>query len=373
MSTSPPCTGRWACSRRSARFATSTCPTGRPSTSESTSRTSGTWCARSAIATCRVPASMFDGVSRQLAEHYQFTLVGSHFAIVGRCAILRLTRAIRASARFDHPTVRPSAPNRLRAVRLVCDSFALGRLEQHRGRGRDAGDAHSRTGSSTPRRPQLRVPSPSPASPRACAGPAHSLEDREIPIVGLTAAFVFAAQMLNFPVANGTSGHLLGGVLAAVLVGPWAGALAVAGGARGPGAAVRRRRPVGARPQHREHGAGRRVRRLRHLPALRRSRSARPCVGDRRLRDRRLPRTVVAALVFVVEYASVATARSSVGIGGCRDARCPRPDRHRRGHDHGARRRRGDGHATGPRLRRPAGHQAAGRSPGRAAQEPVRS
>ena len=46
-------------------------------------------------------------------------------------------------------------------------------------------------------------------------------------MVGLTAAFVFAAQMVNFPVANGTSGHVLGGVLAAVLVGPWAGTLAV--------------------------------------------------------------------------------------------------------------------------------------------------
>ena len=55
----------------------------------------------------------------------------------------------------------------------------------------------------------------------------QTLEDREIPVVGLAAAFVFAAQMLNFPVASGTSGHLLGGVLAAVLVGPWAGALAV--------------------------------------------------------------------------------------------------------------------------------------------------
>jgi cobalt/nickel transport system permease protein len=54
-----------------------------------------------------------------------------------------------------------------------------------------------------------------------------TLSDREIPVVGLAAAFIFAAQMLNFPVANGTSGHLLGGVLAAVLVGPWAGALAV--------------------------------------------------------------------------------------------------------------------------------------------------
>jgi cobalt/nickel transport system permease protein len=56
---------------------------------------------------------------------------------------------------------------------------------------------------------------------------ARTLDEREVPIVGLVAAFVFAVQMLNFPVANGTSGHLLGGVLAAVLVGPYAGALAV--------------------------------------------------------------------------------------------------------------------------------------------------
>lgn len=57
---------------------------------------------------------------------------------------------------------------------------------------------------------------------------AESLEDKEVPLTGLVAAFVFAAQMLNFPVAAGTSGHLIGGVLAAVLVGPWAGALCVA-------------------------------------------------------------------------------------------------------------------------------------------------
>jgi cobalt/nickel transport system permease protein len=56
---------------------------------------------------------------------------------------------------------------------------------------------------------------------------ARTLDEREVPVVGLVAAFVFAAQMLNFPVASGTSGHLLGGVLAAVLVGPYAGALAV--------------------------------------------------------------------------------------------------------------------------------------------------
>jgi cobalt/nickel transport system permease protein len=51
---------------------------------------------------------------------------------------------------------------------------------------------------------------------------------RKVPLLGLTAAFVFAAQMLNFPVAGGTSGHLLGGVLAAVLLGPSAGVLVLA-------------------------------------------------------------------------------------------------------------------------------------------------
>ena len=55
----------------------------------------------------------------------------------------------------------------------------------------------------------------------------QTMEDKQIPLAGLTAAFVFAVQMLNFPVATGTSGHLLGGVLAAVLVGPWVGTLCV--------------------------------------------------------------------------------------------------------------------------------------------------
>jgi cobalamin biosynthesis protein CbiM len=53
------------------------------------------------------------------------------------------------------------------------------------------------------------------------------LDDRTAPLAGLTAAFVFAAQMLNFPVAAGTSGHLLGGTLAAILVGPYTGVLCV--------------------------------------------------------------------------------------------------------------------------------------------------
>ncbi len=56
----------------------------------------------------------------------------------------------------------------------------------------------------------------------------ETLEERFAPMAGLVAAFIFAVQMLNFPVAAGTSGHLLGGCLAAILVGPYAGAVAVA-------------------------------------------------------------------------------------------------------------------------------------------------
>jgi cobalt/nickel transport system permease protein len=53
----------------------------------------------------------------------------------------------------------------------------------------------------------------------------NELDDRTAPMAGLVAAFVFAGQMINFPVGAGTSGHLLGGALAAVLVGPWTGVL----------------------------------------------------------------------------------------------------------------------------------------------------
>ena len=53
------------------------------------------------------------------------------------------------------------------------------------------------------------------------------LSDRLVPMAALVAAFVFAGQMINFPVIPGVSGHLLGGVLAAVLVGPWAGYIVV--------------------------------------------------------------------------------------------------------------------------------------------------
>jgi len=54
------------------------------------------------------------------------------------------------------------------------------------------------------------------------------LDDRTTPMAGLVAAFVFAVQMLNFPVLPGVSGHLLGGALATLLVGPWLGIVCVA-------------------------------------------------------------------------------------------------------------------------------------------------
>lgn len=59
----------------------------------------------------------------------------------------------------------------------------------------------------------------------ALRGARRELDDRTAPLAGLVATFVFATQMLNFPVGAGTSGHLLGGALAAVLVGPFTGLL----------------------------------------------------------------------------------------------------------------------------------------------------
>lgn len=53
----------------------------------------------------------------------------------------------------------------------------------------------------------------------------RSLGEKQVPLMGIMAAFIFAAQMINFPVAGGTSGHLLGGALAAIVLGPWAGML----------------------------------------------------------------------------------------------------------------------------------------------------
>jgi cobalt/nickel transport system permease protein len=53
----------------------------------------------------------------------------------------------------------------------------------------------------------------------------QELHERQVPLMGVMAAFIFAAQMINFRVAAGTSGHLFGGALVAILLGPWAGTL----------------------------------------------------------------------------------------------------------------------------------------------------
>lgn len=59
----------------------------------------------------------------------------------------------------------------------------------------------------------------------ALRGARRELDDRLAPLAGVTAVFVFAGQMINFPVGAGTSGHLIGAALAALLVGPWTATL----------------------------------------------------------------------------------------------------------------------------------------------------
>lgn len=49
----------------------------------------------------------------------------------------------------------------------------------------------------------------------------RELGERQVPEMGILAAAIFAGQMLNFPIAGGTSGHLIGSALATILMGPW--------------------------------------------------------------------------------------------------------------------------------------------------------
>ncbi len=56
----------------------------------------------------------------------------------------------------------------------------------------------------------------------------REMGERTVPLLGVTAAFIFAAQMLNFPVAAGTSGHFLGAAFAAIIMGPWAAVVVMA-------------------------------------------------------------------------------------------------------------------------------------------------
>ncbi len=62
----------------------------------------------------------------------------------------------------------------------------------------------------------------------AVANTRRDLDERLVPLAGIMAAFIFAAQMLNFPVAGGTSGHFVGAALAFIVLGPWLGLLAMA-------------------------------------------------------------------------------------------------------------------------------------------------
>ena len=72
-----------------------------------------------------------------------------------------------------------------------------------------------------------RASSPPPGVAVCLKKAADTMQEKQVAMAGLVSAFIFAVQMLNFPVVSGTSGHLLGGLLAAVLVGPWVGALCV--------------------------------------------------------------------------------------------------------------------------------------------------
>lgn len=54
-----------------------------------------------------------------------------------------------------------------------------------------------------------------------------NLDEKDVPLLGLLGAFIFAAQMINIPIAGGTSGHLMGGVLAMLIVGPWAASIVI--------------------------------------------------------------------------------------------------------------------------------------------------
>ena len=68
----------------------------------------------------------------------------------------------------------------------------------------------------------------------------EGLGERQVPVMGVLAAFIFAAQAINFPVTAGTSGHLLGAALAAIVLGPWAAVVVLTTVVSGPGAASSR-------------------------------------------------------------------------------------------------------------------------------------
>ncbi|MGI9001179.1 MAG: energy-coupling factor ABC transporter permease [Pseudonocardia sp.] len=139
------------------------------------------------------------------------------------------------------------------------------------------------------------------------------LDDRTAPMAGLVTAFVFAVQMINFPILPGASGHLLGGALVAILVGPWVGSLCIAivlavqallfadGGLTALGTNIVNMALVGVFVGYAVALA------LRGL--ARRSRAGLVCTAFLAA----LINTVVAALAFVLEYAIGGAGGASLG------------------------------------------------------------
>ena len=192
---------------------------------------------------------------------------------------------------------------------------------------------------------------------------AARLDDRVVPLLGVTGAFVFAAQMLNFPVAGGTSGHFLGAALATILLGPWLASLVARGRARDAGFVFADGGISALGANVLQHG---RVRRARHRrpDAARPARAAaaprRPARGRRRRRLARGDRR---------------RGRDRRCCWRCRDrparhrpagdARRARRHRRRRGGDHRRRGQRADGHPARPdrRLGAPSRGPRSARSP----------
>ena len=147
------------------------------------------------------------------------------------------------------------------------------------------------------------------------------LDERTVPLAGLVAAFIFAVQMVNFPILPGVSGHLLGGALAAILVGPYTGALCVSivlvvqsllfadGGVTALGTNITNMAVIGV-------AAGYTTAVLLYRLARRgRGDVAVPVVGVIAFASAVIG-TVCASMGFVVEYALGGAASTSLGVGG---------------------------------------------------------
>ena len=93
------------------------------------------------------------------------------------------------------------------------------------------------------------------------------VKSRYVPLLAIGAAYCFLVMMFNVPIPDGTTAHAVGGVLVAVLLGPWAAVIAVSSALGDPGAVLRRRRRARVRRQLLQHGARHADGRLRRLPA----------------------------------------------------------------------------------------------------------